>query len=204
VGHDFTSLVRYDGASTIATSGTSSGSPGWRRCAPTAASSSAVPERQLPSQRLLASEELRDSGGALFTVSLNFYDDQPALVAGALDECRGYAFFLSGTTIAARPGPALPHEKRFYEADRFVDQARITTPDVPVRLATGNTTAFEDLGDIADPADDFNATVEYFAGPAAAALHAVDRPSHVRVFAGTWLPGRLLRERMATSTTSRT
>ncbi len=154
-------------------------------------------------RNLLASEELRDASGALFSAVVNFYDDQPALVAGALDECRGLTpFFLSADDYCSAAWTRLLRtERRFFEGQTaLVGEPRITTAQqFRYDLTTGNVVAFEDLGDVADPADDSSATIEYFVGPAASSLHAIDRPRHVAIFAGS-LASRtvLLRERNAT------
>jgi len=204
VGHDLTSFTRYDGGQRDRNE---------REFFGFATVETVRPDGGIAVQRylndssrrkgLLASEELRDASGALFSAVLNLYDDQPALVAPALDECRGLTpFFLSGDDYCSAAWTRLQRtEQRSYEGQTaLVGQPRITTAQqFQYDLATGNVIAFEDLGDLADVADDFSATVDYFTGPAASALHAIDRPEHVVLFAGSLSSRtRLLRERRAT------
>jgi RHS repeat-associated protein len=203
-GHDLTSLMRYAGG---LHDRNERDFFGFATVETVRSDGSLVVQRYLNDsyrrKGLLASEELRDPSGALFNAVVNIYDDQPALVAGALDECRGLTpFFLSGDDYCSAAWTRLSSsEKRFYEGQTAVlSEARITTAQrFQYDVTTGNMTAFEDLGDVADPADDFSATMDYFTGSAASNLHAIDRPQHIAVFAGSLASrGQLLRERSAT------
>jgi RHS repeat-associated protein len=149
---------------------------------------------------LLVSEELRDSAGQLFTATINSYDTQAVPVAAALGGCLSATpFFLDGSDWCTPAWTRLLRtERRFYEGQTAdLAQSRLTTAqNFSYDLTTGNVVSFEDLGDVADPADDLNATVVYEAGDIAAQLHAVDRPTHVAVYAGTLANrGTLLRDR---------
>jgi RHS repeat-associated protein len=203
VGHDLTSVFHYDGGLKDRNEREFLGFASVQTVRP---DGSLVVHHYLNDSfrraNLLAVEELRDAGGQLFGASVNLYDDSPALVAPALDECRALTpFFLSGDDYCSAAWTRLLRtEKRFYEGTTAsLTEARITTAqDFVYDVATGNVLASDDFGDVADASESLSATVEYLTGPAADTLHAIDRPRHIVVRAGPLNGGGfVLRERLA-------
>ncbi|HYS09616.1 MAG TPA: SpvB/TcaC N-terminal domain-containing protein [Myxococcales bacterium] len=202
-GHDLTSLMRYDGGLHDRNEREFFGFATVQTVRPDG--SFLVHRYHNDSSRranLLAVEELHDATGALFGATFNLFDDSPAQVAPALDECRAITpFFLSGDDYCSAAWIRLLRtEQRFYEGTTSdLAQAPITTAqDFSYDLTTGNVIAADDFGDVADPAEGYSATVEYLTGPAADTLHAIDRPRHIAVRAGAvGASGPILRERLA-------
>src|SRR5262249_25098483 len=110
-------------------------------------------------------------------------------------------FFLSGDDYCGAAWTRLLRtEHRFYEGQTaLLGEARLTTTqDFTYDTSTENVIAFDDFGDLADPANDHSATVEYLTSSAAQALHAIDRPQHLSVRSGSvGSGGPLLRDRSA-------
>lgn len=82
-------------------------------------------------------------------------------------------------------------EKRFYEGQ---PRPGIVTRQEFGYDDSGNVVSFHDFGDVADPADDVVAAVQYAADAAASTLYSVARPKSVVV---TDLSGKVLRSRSA-------
>jgi hypothetical protein len=203
VGHDLTWLIRYDGGRHDRNE---------REFFGFATVQTVRPDGGLLLQRyhndafrhhgLLASEELHDASGRLFDAMVNVYDDSPALVAPALDECRTLApFFLDPDDYCSAAWTRLLRtEKRFFEGStNTLGPGLITTArDYTYDLATGNVLAYDDFGDVNDPAEALSATVQYLSGTVADTLHAIDRPLRIVVQAGpVGAGGPVLRDRSA-------
>jgi RHS repeat-associated protein len=199
-GHDITSLISYDGGREDRNERAFFGFATVQTLRPDGSTSTQHFANDTYRRKgLLLSSELRDATGALFTANVNFFDDSPALVAPALDECRAVSpFFLDPDDYCSAAWTRLLRsESRSFEGTTAdVNQSRITTAqDYTYDLSTGNVIAFDDFGDVNDPAEANSAVVQYQIDNG---LHAIDRPVHITVLGGPLgSGGPLLRERFA-------
>lgn len=142
---------------------------------------------------LLLSEEVRDSGGQLFTSTRNTYHPIEAVAAPAQDCLSSTPFFLDGVTWCTPGFIGLEStEKHQFEGTSTAKVSRQTYAYDDV----GNVEGFIDEGD-ADPAapdDDLNATVEYLPG---GSRYLVGLPRKIVVRAGQTATGAVLRGREA-------
>ncbi len=162
----------------------------------------ALPQRQLPAPR---PARLRRAARRLRHALLGF---NPVVRRRAGPDLRGRCRLQRGCAVLPLARRLLQRgwvrlnrvESRSYEGQTAaVDQARIATAQqFQYDTTNGNMVGFEELGDVADPADDLSATIEYSTGSAAQELHALDRPEHVLITAGLLSRrGAVLRERRA-------
>lgn len=137
---------------------------------------------------LLLSERLEDAQHRPWTETVNGYGTEVAR-AGASDCPDHRPFFLSGAAYCTSFfEPLAQTETRLFEGRPVPG---IVTRQTFEYDGYGNVHAFHDWGDVADPADDLVATIDYDTG-SLGGLYFMDRPTHVVV---TDASGRKLRER---------
>jgi RHS repeat-associated protein len=138
---------------------------------------------------MLVSERLEDADHRPWTETVNTYGTE-VKKAGAAD-CldHGPFFIASDDYCTSFFEPLFQTETRFFEGKPVAGIVTRQTFDVYDDF--GNVKTFHDWGDVADPADDVVATIDYDTS-SLAGLYFMDRPTHVAVKDGS---GTTLRDR---------